>query len=53
MVQTGSERDRSPVGKQIFVRLGFAHGCCTLEADTEVAYKVDSYYAPASESGLI
>ena len=32
---------------------GFAHGFCTLEPDTVVAYKVDDFYAPASDSGLI
>ncbi|MBV8848047.1 MAG: dTDP-4-dehydrorhamnose 3,5-epimerase [Methylobacteriaceae bacterium] len=40
-------------GEQIFVPQGFAHGYCTLEPDTVVAYKVDSYYAPHSEAGLI
>ncbi len=40
-------------GEQIFVPRGFAHGYCTLEADTEVAYKVDDYYAPDCERGLI
>jgi dTDP-4-dehydrorhamnose 3,5-epimerase len=40
-------------GEQIFVPHGFAHGYCTLEADTEVAYKVDDYYAPDCEQGLI
>ncbi|MEA2840402.1 MAG: dTDP-4-dehydrorhamnose 3,5-epimerase [Methylobacteriaceae bacterium] len=40
-------------GEQIFVPRGFAHGYCTLEADTVVAYKVDNYYAPQSEAGLI
>lgn len=39
-------------GEQIFVPRGFAHGYCTLEADTEVAYKVDDYYAPECERGL-
>jgi dTDP-4-dehydrorhamnose 3,5-epimerase len=40
-------------GEQIFVPRGFAHGYCTLEDDTEVAYKVDDYYAPDCEQGLI
>jgi dTDP-4-dehydrorhamnose 3,5-epimerase len=40
-------------GEQLFVPRGFAHGYCTLEPGTEVAYKVDGYYAPASDRGLL
>lgn len=37
---------------QIFVPVGFAHGFCTLEPATEVAYKVSAPYAPASDRSL-
>jgi dTDP-4-dehydrorhamnose 3,5-epimerase len=48
-----AERLTADGGEQIYVPHGFAHGFCTLEADTEVVYKVDSYYAPAGDSGII
>jgi len=38
--------------EQVFIPRGFAHGFCTLEPDTEVAYKVDGFYAPACDAGL-
>lgn len=40
-------------GEQLFVPRGFGHGFCTLQPETIVAYKVDEFYAPASDSGLI
>jgi dTDP-4-dehydrorhamnose 3,5-epimerase len=39
-------------GNQLFVPIGFAHGFMTLEPDCEVAYKVDSYYAPDEDAGI-
>ena len=40
-------------GRQLLVPAGYAHAFLTLEADCMVAYKVDDFYAPACDSGLI
>lgn len=39
-------------GRQIFVPQGFLHGFITLEPDTEVAYKVDSFYDKTSDGAV-
>lgn len=38
---------------QIYVPVGFAHAFCTLEPQTEVVYKVSSYYAPDADAGIL
>lgn len=37
----------------VYIPKGCAHGYCTLSADSLVLYKVDSYYAPSAEGGLL
>ena len=39
-------------GDQLFVPTGFAHGCCTLEPNTELFYKVDALYSADHDRGV-
>jgi dTDP-4-dehydrorhamnose 3,5-epimerase len=40
-------------GDALFVPAGFAHGLCTLEPSTEVAYKVSAFHSPSHEAGIL
>jgi dTDP-4-dehydrorhamnose 3,5-epimerase len=40
-------------GDQLFIPAGYGHAFLTLEPNCEVAYKVDSHYAPDSDGGVI
>jgi dTDP-4-dehydrorhamnose 3,5-epimerase len=37
---------------QLFVPVGFAHGFCVLSEVADVAYRLSSYYDPATEAGV-
>jgi dTDP-4-dehydrorhamnose 3,5-epimerase len=39
-------------GEQLFIPAGYGHAFLTLEPDTEVAYKVDAFYAPEADGGV-
>ena len=39
--------------KMIYIPRGFAHGYCTITNISDVVYKVDNFYTPESECGIL
>jgi len=39
--------------RRLFIPKGFAHGYMTIEENTEFMYKVDAFYNPQSEGGIL
>lgn len=50
--QWASAKISAEGGEQIYVPIGYAHGFCTLEPNTEVLYKVSDFYSQEHELGI-